>query len=199
MKKHVIAGMAGLTALLAVGGDPAGAQRCRYPYGLPVHRTTGHTTNPLLGESAPPIQLKQLDGSIHTLAEFRDERNLKKVLVLHFTKPGSALSERAAPLLESLWRDYDKKEVQIIAVVAGNGDNQMEAAQSYRNQNAVTFPVALDLDGQASAAYSVTTYPTTFVVDPTDRICFVQAGGFNGGAVDKAVRRFRRWFPGAVQ
>jgi peroxiredoxin len=183
-----------LTGVLVLGASlgPVGAQHCRYPY-APARPGGGPATVPRVGPPAPPVQFQQLDGTIHTLESYRVQRNLSKVVVLHFTTPGEKECEEAAPLLESLWRDLDKKECLVIAVIPSTTRDPLIAAYEFRARHHLSFPVVIDVDGKAVAAYAVARYPTTFVIQPGGRIGFIQSGNFDGGAVDHVVRRFRRW------
>ncbi len=83
------------------------------------------------------------------------------------------------PHFQKVEKDSEGKGIAFIAVNferEGDEPAKRKKVESFMKDNGYTFPVALDLDGQAVRALEVTGFPTSYVVDRDGMIKFKNVG-----------------------
>ena len=101
---------------------------------------------PMLGQMAPPFELKDLTGQNYSLAQMKG-----KLVMVHFATTWCPFCNAEAPNLEQLYRSYKEKGVQVLIIDVK--ENKELVAQSFKKFN-FSFPVLLDEDGKVAAAYA---------------------------------------------
>lgn len=96
---------------------------------------------------APDFSLEKLGGGSISLAEYKG----KKPVVLDFWASWCPNCRRDIPHLNSFYQKY-KDQVEVIGI---NLQEAPSAVQSYVSSQGVSYPIALDPNGQASRAYGV--------------------------------------------
>jgi cytochrome c biogenesis protein CcmG/thiol:disulfide interchange protein DsbE len=109
-----------------------------------------------VGGRAPDFSLALVDGGQTSLEELRGQ-----VVVLNFWASWCGPCRLEAPVLERVWQDYDGE----VAFVGIAHNDTLQRAQSFLERFGVTFPNAVDINGQTAGAYGVTALPETFVID----------------------------------
>lgn len=135
-----------LLVLIAVWGSVAAGRggQLRATPGLP---------GPRVGASAPPFTLPALAGGSVSLAAFRG-----RPVLLNFWAtwcPDCRAELGALGRLQAL-------EGTAAAVVGVDVEQPAEAAAPFASRAGVTWPVALDVQGQLAAEYGVEDLPTSF-------------------------------------
>jgi cytochrome c biogenesis protein CcmG, thiol:disulfide interchange protein DsbE len=127
--------------------------------------------------AAPALSLKGLDGKQVDLRDFRG-----KVVAVNFwaTWCGPCLAEM--PELAELWRERHQGCFELLGV-AGMSDRK-DAEQLARK---IPYPVLFDEDGEAVNAWSVQSFPRTFVLDPEGRVRQVFKGMIDRQRLAQAV------------
>ncbi|MEJ2528968.1 MAG: TlpA disulfide reductase family protein [Gammaproteobacteria bacterium] len=117
---------------------------------------------------APGFVLQDIQGKLHALSDYRG-----KVIVVNFwaswCPPCSAempSMQRAADLLA-------QQEIHLIGIGVGETN---KSVQNFLQRVQVRFPLLLDTDSKVTAAWSVQTLPTTFVIDQQGHIIFMEVG-----------------------
>jgi peroxiredoxin len=131
----------------------------------------GPIASPHPGFAAPDFELETLDGERLRLS------NLKgKVVVVNLWATWCPPCRAEMPALQDL---YDKHRDEGLLVVAVNATDQDSAAAARRfvAERGLTFPVALDPQGEASRQYALQALPSTFVVDREGVVQQVLMGG----------------------
>jgi peroxiredoxin len=126
---------------------------------------------PQAGFLAPDFTLQTPDGESLTLSDFRGQ----PVLVnLWASWCGPCRAEM--PAMERVFQEYKDQGVAILAVNATNQDS-VNAAVSFADQNGLTFPLLMDVDGSVSRSYELRALPSSFFIDRDGVIHEVVIGG----------------------
>ena len=110
------------------------------------------------GEPAPNFQLKDINGRTVSLTDLRG-----KVVLLNFWATWCGPCRIEMPAMEQLYRAYDHKDFEILAV---STDAQgVAVTRPFQQENKLTFPILHDADFRVGLSYGARTLPMTFMVD----------------------------------
>ena len=110
------------------------------------------------GEAAPNFQLRDMNGRNVSLSDLRG-----KVVLLNFWATWCGPCRVEMPAMERLYRAYDRKDFEILAV---STDAQGTAVtRPFQQENKLTFPILHDSDFRVGLSYGARTLPMTFMVD----------------------------------
>ena len=110
------------------------------------------------GEPAPNFQLRDMNGRTMSLSELRG-----KVVLLNFWATWCGPCRVEMPAMERLYRAYDRKDFEILAV---STDAQgVAVTRPFQEENKLTFPILHDSDFRVGLSYGARTLPMTFMVD----------------------------------
>jgi len=126
---------------------------------------------------APELSLKGLDGKPIDLKDYRG-----KVVAVNFwaTWCGPCVAEM--PELAQLWRERHQGCFELLGV-AGMSDRK-DAEEMARS---IPYPVLFDEDGEAVSAWSVQSFPRTFLLDTEGRVRQVFRGMIDRQRLAQAV------------
>jgi peroxiredoxin len=130
---------------------------------------------PEVNRPAPLFSTAALDGGTVNLADYSGD-----VVVLNFWATWCEPCKRELPALEQAHQTYGPEGLAIIGVnltddeLAQGGDQAK--LDAFLAQYGVSFPIALDLEGEITNAYRVFPLPTSFFIDPQGRIRYVHIG-----------------------
>lgn len=99
-----------------------------------------------IGKEAPAFKLMSADNKEVSLSDYRG-----KIVVIHFGASWCPFCNAEAPHLESLWKSYRDRGVQVLVVDVGESKKKV---RKWAAANDVTFPVLLDQDGKAARAWA---------------------------------------------
>ena len=132
--------------------------------------TAGKPVRAELGYNAPDFTLNGPDAQPVTLATHKG-----KPILLNFWAtwcPPCRAETPAFVAIKQQWGD----EISIIGV---DSLEAPEMAPPFIAEFGITYPIALDVDGQVTAAYHVVSYPTTFFIDSKGTIVQIDVGPLN--------------------
>ena len=110
------------------------------------------------GEPAPNFRLRDMNGRIVALSDLRG-----KVVLLNFWATWCGPCRVEMPAMERLYRAYDRKDFEILAV---STDAQgVAVTRPFQQENKLTFPILHDADFRVGLSYGARTLPMTFMVD----------------------------------
>jgi peroxiredoxin len=110
------------------------------------------------GEPAPNFQLRDMNGQIVSLSDLRG-----KVVLVNFWATWCGPCRIEMPAMERLYRTYDRKDFEILAV---STDAQgVAVTRPFQQENHLTFPILHDADFRVGLSYGARTLPMTFMVD----------------------------------
>jgi peroxiredoxin len=127
--------------------------------------------SPREGFSAPEFTLGLLDGGEVHLADLRGQ-----VVVVNLWASWCAPCRAEMPALESVHQALRDQGLVVLGVNTTFQDGE-STARRFVQENALTFPIPLDLTGQMSGRYQLRAMPTTFFVDRRGVIRSVVVGG----------------------
>ncbi|NTU84839.1 MAG: redoxin domain-containing protein [Chloroflexales bacterium] len=124
---------------------------------------------------APAFTVPALAGGTVSLADYKG-----KVVLLNFWGTWCEPCKRELPALQAAHRDLADAGLAVIGVNLTD-DEQIQgrdqaAIKAYLEQYGVTYPVALDVQGDVTNAYRVFPLPTSFFIDGDGRIRYVHIG-----------------------
>ena len=145
-----------LELVLAAHGDGCLLSGLRRQRGAPIPAAQRGVVKP--GEQAPNFQLRDMDGQIVSLSDLRG-----KVVLVNFWATWCGPCRVEMPAMERLYRTYDRKDFEILAV---STDAQGAAVtRPFQQENHLTFPILHDADFRVGLSYGARTLPMTFMVD----------------------------------
>ena len=133
--------------------------------------TQGRIPAPQAGFLAPDFSLATTTGETIKLSELRGTPVLVNVWA-SWCPPCRA----EMPAMERVYRDFRSQGFQILAVNATNQDDPAQA-EAFAQEQGLSFPILLDMDGDVSRLYRVSSLPTSFFVDARGMIREVVIGG----------------------
>jgi peroxiredoxin len=111
-----------------------------------------------VGDEAPNFRLRDLDGNLTSLSQFRG-----KVVLLNFWATWCGPCRVEMPAMEQLYRTSSRREFQILAV---STDPQGAAVtRPFQQKTGLTFPILHDMEMQIGLTYGARSLPMTFMVD----------------------------------
>jgi thiol-disulfide isomerase/thioredoxin len=130
---------------------------------------------PEVGEDAPMFEILTVDGKAYNLkAETKG-----KVVSIVFWSMYCAPCRRSMPILDSLHKEYDEKDFELIAI-STDGEIMLEGVQTYVSEEAFGFVVLMDeYDGETmkvSDPYGIQGTPTIYLIGRDGKIAFSKVG-----------------------
>jgi peroxiredoxin len=116
------------------------------------------------GMPAPDFELPDLEGRSVSLGEQRGN-----VVFINLWATWCAPCRTEAPALERLYRELGGQGFEILAISIDDAEDQ-ESVEAFRDEFQLTFPILLDPERRAYAAYQATGVPETYVVDAEGRL-----------------------------
>jgi thiol-disulfide isomerase/thioredoxin len=124
---------------------------------------------------APAFDVPALAGGSVNLEAYKGQ-----VVLLNFWGTWCEPCKRELPALEAAHQQLGAEGLAIIGVNLTNDElaqgRDQAAIQAYLTQFGVTYPVALDLEGDITNAYHVFPLPTSFFIDGKGHIRYVHIG-----------------------
>lgn len=110
-----------------------------------------------VNDKTPDFSLERLDGEKVTLSEVLKD----KIAVLDFWASWCPHCVKAIPQLEKFHRENKEK----VAVIGVNIKESRTKVEDFARKMGVTYPIALDSDGNVAKLYNVVGIPTIVAVD----------------------------------
>lgn len=121
--------------------------------------------------AAPAMKLKDTDGQTIELARLRG-----KVVIVNFWATWCPPCRREFPSMERLRQKMAGKPVVILGVNEGETVDIIDQF-NFTLDLQPQFPILLDPEGEAMAAWPVRGLPTTFFIDKRGRVAYSAIGG----------------------
>ena len=137
---------------------------------------------PELGAQAPPFTTVLADGSTFNLADLRDS-----AVVLNFWATWCGPCRVEMPELEALQQAYGERGLVVVGVNTGEA---LDDVLDWRDNYALTFPLALDPTGEISTLYAVRGQPETFVIAPNGEIVQIYFGPATRTTLEAVLRPY---------
>jgi peroxiredoxin len=133
--------------------------------------TSGNTAAPQARFTAPDFTLQTPDGESITLSELRGQAVLVNLWAT-WCPPCRA----EMPALEKMYREYKEDGFVVVAVDMTYQDDPLQVVP-FTEQYELTFPIVLDVNGEAARAYELRSLPSSFFINRQGIINEVVIGG----------------------
>jgi cytochrome c biogenesis protein CcmG, thiol:disulfide interchange protein DsbE len=117
----------------------------------------GGGVTPRVGEPAPSFSLSTPSGQRLALADLRGQ-----AVLLNFWASWCPPCRGEMPDLENLAREYRASGLVLVGV---NLEEEGPTVQRYADMLGLSFPLALDQDGEVANRYNLTALPTSYFID----------------------------------
>jgi len=120
------------------------------------------------GAPAPSFTLAARGGQNVSLTQYKGQ-----VVMLNFWASWCGPCRQEMPLLESIYRKYNKMGFTMIGV---NVEPDSNAANDWLKATPVSFPILYDRDSKVSKLYDVSGMPSTVIIDRTGKLRVLHRG-----------------------
>lgn len=123
---------------------------------------------PWAGGATPPLELADLRGRKHSLADYRG-----KVVLVNFWATWCEPCKEEMPSIERLRRSLEGRLFAVLAVNLAEPDARVQA---FLAKMPLGFPVLMDRDAAAAKAWKARMLPATFIVGADGRVRYSYIG-----------------------
>ena len=120
------------------------------------------------GAPAPVFTLASRGGQNVSLEQYKGQ-----VVMLNFWASWCGPCRQEMPLLESIYRKYNKMGFTMIGV---NVEPDSNAANEWLKATPVSFPILYDRDSKVSKLYDVAGMPSTVIIDRSGKLRVLHRG-----------------------
>ena len=136
--------------------------------------------------ASPPLELTDANGTTHRLSDYRG-----KVVLLNFWATWCEPCRDELPSIERLRAALARKPFVVLAVQMGGS---VRTAKDAAEDLGLRFPLLLDRDSRATAAWGIKTVPTSFLIGPDGAVAFSHVGELDWSSIEER-RRVERLLP----
>jgi peroxiredoxin len=123
---------------------------------------------PWAGGATPPLELSDMKGARHRLADYRG-----KVVLVNFWATWCVPCRDEMPSIERLRVSLDSRRFAVLAVNLAEPESRI---QKFLDAVPLGFPVLLDRDAKIARAWQAKVLPATYLVGPDGTIRYHQRG-----------------------
>ena len=136
--------------------------------------------------ASPPLELMDANGTTHRLSDYRG-----KVVLLNFWATWCEPCRDELPSIERLRVALARRPFVVLAVQMGGS---VRTAKDAAEDLGLRFPLLLDRDSRATAAWGIKTVPTSFLIGPDGAVAFSHVGELDWSSIEER-RRVERLLP----
>ena len=123
------------------------------------------------GGATPPLELSDVDGRQHRLADYRG-----KAVLVNFWATWCGPCREEMPSMEALRVALQGKPFVVLAVNVGEG---ARVARDFADRLSLGFPLLLDRDTKTTKAWGARILPASFVVGADGKIRYTYLGAID--------------------
>lgn len=142
-----------------------------------VYVVSGRNSTPPLpplaevNRPAPQIALPGLDGQMLRLEDYRG-----RVVLVNFWATWCEPCKLETPALQEAHRQLEAQGLTIIGINLRKQESDDVVIRAFVDTYGVTYPVVLDVDGEAARQFQISPIPTSYFIDPAGNIRYVRVG-----------------------
>lgn len=187
--------MNGITGYLSVAGDSVSSDNssveqtpAQDPPQVEKDESSEYPTIP-----APDFTLLDQYGNTHTLSEYKG-----KTVFLNFWATWCGPCQREMPEIQALYERYGSNSGELIVLGVANPKNKDHPHNQDVSENELiqfldqmdcTFPVVMDVTGDMFAAYGISAFPTTFMIDSDGNVFGYVVSSLTGDMMESIVEQ----------
>jgi cytochrome c biogenesis protein CcmG, thiol:disulfide interchange protein DsbE len=178
--------------LMALGGAAAGLLVIALVWvfagrgAQPVLPPIGEVNKP-----APDFALPGLDGRDVRLSDYRG-----KVVLVNFWGTWCEPCKEETPALQAAYQTFGDQGLVIIGIDLANqertGAEGADDVRAFAARYGVTYPIALDVEGEVARAFQIYPIPTSFFIDPNGAIRYVRAGPIDTREIEPLFKQLQQ-------
>ncbi|MFN7826900.1 MAG: redoxin domain-containing protein [Acidobacteriota bacterium] len=126
--------------------------------------TVGARSLPI-GAPAPAFALRDLDGQVHALGDYRG-----RTLILTFLSAHCPISRAYHERLRALASDLGKDPATIMLGINSSADESIEEIRLDAARNGLTFPILRDAAGEIADSFGAVRTPDVYLIDAEGRL-----------------------------
>lgn len=134
--------------------------------------------------AATNFTLQTLEGETVSLADYKGKK-----VILNFWATWCPPCKAEMPHMQSFYEQMNQEEVVILAVNLTSQDTQ-DKVETFVDAYGLTFPIALDVDGEVGRLYEIFTIPTTYFIDEEGKIVQKYIGPLDEQSMKKMINSF---------
>ena len=123
---------------------------------------------PWTGGATPALELTDLDGKPHRLADYRG-----RVVLVNFWATWCVPCREEMPSFERLRASLEGQKVAVLAVNLAEPESRI---RKFLETVPVRFPVLLDRDGTTARAWQARMLPATYIIGPDGKVRYRHIG-----------------------
>jgi thiol-disulfide isomerase/thioredoxin len=156
------------------GDEPNGAGEPDLTSGLGLIIDCDEYTGaePVAGETAPDFSFEDAAGTTFSLSDFQG-----KMVMLNFWATWCGYCVMELPYLQQIYEEWPSDELLLLAVDVGES---AETVATFLQDNGISLPVLLDMEGKVAVLYGVRGIPRTLFIDKDGFIRGIKVGAFSG-------------------
>jgi peroxiredoxin len=145
---------------------------------------------PAVGEMqrpAPAIALPGLDGETIRISDLRGQ-----VVLVNFWATWCEPCKEETPDLQAAHTALANEGLVIVGINLRKQETDEAAIRAFTEQYGVTYPIALDVDGEAARLFQISPIPTSYFIDPAGDIRYVRVGTLTIDEVETLFRSLQQ-------
>lgn len=135
---------------------------------------------------AKDFTLYDQNGNKHTLSDYKG-----KTVFLNFWATWCPPCREEMPYIDELYKEYgeNKEDVIILGIAAPNvgGEGTKDEIVKFLSTKGYDFPVVMDESGEFLNKYTITAFPTTFIINSDGEIVKKVPGSMNKATMKKVI------------
>lgn len=135
---------------------------------LPATPVPAQALKPWSGGATPPLELSDLQGVKHRLADYRG-----KVVLINFWATWCVPCREEMPSIERLRASLEGRPFSVLAVNLAEPESRI---RKFLDAVPVRFPILLDRDTKTTRAWEAKVLPATYIVGPDGKIRYRHIG-----------------------
>ncbi|RJE86133.1 hypothetical protein D3P07_18805 [Paenibacillus sp. 1011MAR3C5] len=138
------------------------------------------------GQIAPSFELANLEDEALSLAQHKGS-----IVIVNFWTTWCKVCKTEMPHVQKLYEHYaaQGESVQLLSVNVTSQEASVAGVERYMKDYGYSFPLALDMQGEAADQYRVKAFPATFIIDSEGVIQQRMLGAISFSDMKKRVER----------
>ena len=169
------------------GGDAGGSDASGSGSG------SGDASSEAVAAPLADLALVDQNGVEHRLSDYRG-----KAVFLNFFATWCGPCQREIPDIEALYAERGRNEGDLVVLGVANpktdehprnSDVSESEVRAFIDEEGITYPVLMDMTGQLFAAYGVSAFPTTFMIDADGNVFGYVSGMLTADMMESIVEQ----------